>query len=212
LIQPGSWLTASEVFEAWQAGAPVESAATVNMAIYGLAGNEVVLYLLGKEGNLFTDERFRIEAYNNLFYNSFPSTPFPPEFFILPPPMKQYVLEAIHAEKSTTVRYSGLQIKLIPPLGSKEIPYGYVEVGTNNTPEEKRLIQAVFGPETPGDGRKIYILRGEVIKQQLEGNPDDLIARVCAFSDDGVMYKANFSAVIGPAKDYESYAVWGIPK
>lgn len=188
LIKPETWEDSVQVFNAKDFGV-----VTANMGIYDLVldSDDVEFNLLGKEGNLFIDDRFREKVYNGIVTN---------EFFVLPDDMKIHVKYAIDAESSVRVRYSGLRLK----TENCNPKYGYVEVSDDNTPTEKTLIKGVYGIENPGNGKKIFLLRKSVVKAQLENRKNDLIARACYFDID-----LNFDADV---RDIDSYisAVRGV--
>ena len=69
LIEPGTWQISQEVFRDWQNGARVEGVTTANLGIYRIVNGEVVFDLLGREGNLFVDERFRKDTYKGILSN-----------------------------------------------------------------------------------------------------------------------------------------------
>ncbi len=166
-----TWQTSSEVFRAWQEGAPVQGVNTANLAVYRMVDGEAVFDLLGKTGNPFMDDRFREDAYHGIVIT---------EFFSPQGEMKEEVLSAIHAGESTTVRYSELQVKTD---GCSE-NYGYIEFGKGNTDAEKLLFSAVYGTENPGHGKKIYLLRESVVQSKLKDRADDVVARACYLDND----------------------------
>ncbi len=185
-----SWQTSQEVFAAWQAGASVEVVNTANMGIYRLVNGNVVFDFLGKEGNLFIDERFRKDAYNGIVGAN---------FFFPRDEMKSHVLSAINKGESVQIDYSGLRLKT---KGCGE-DYSYVQVNDNNTSEEEKLIRGVYGTEHPGNGKKVYLLGKNVVKNQLQKRKNDFIARACYFYGNqsfnaSVRYFGNYcSAVCG---------------
>lgn len=190
-IDIATWETSQEVFKAQQGGASVQGVNTANMGIYTLVNGKAVFDFLGKEGNLFIDEKFREDAYNGILEN---------EFFFPQGAMKQHVLSAILAKQSVTINYSGLKIK----TNDCGLSYGYIEVGKKNTPEEEKLFFAIYGTSNIGDGKKVYLLRKNVIKEQLQERKNDFIARACYF--DNVQ---DFGAGDGNVDDYYS-AVRGV--
>lgn len=171
-----TWETSQEVFKAWQDGAPVEGVSTANMAIYRLEDGEAVFDLLGKDGNLFVDERFQQDTYSGIVSN---------DFFFPNAEMKKHVVDAIVAGKSATVKYSQLRVKT-ENCGKN---FGYVEFDGNNNDEEKKLFKAVYGIDNPGIGKKVYLLREDVVRAQLTERPNDMIARACCLN-----YDQNFNA------------------
>ncbi len=177
LIDLSTWQTSQEVFADWQKGAPVEGVNTANMGIYRLVNGEPVFNLLDRKGNPFLDERFREDAYHSILDN---------DFFFPSKAMKEHILAAINAGHSATMRYSGLRVKT-KGCGAN---YGYVEVDGENTREEEKLFVAVYGTKNPGNGKKVYLLREDVVKRQLEGKKkDDVIVRACYF-----YYSQSFNA------------------
>src|SRR3989338_8014682 len=82
LIDINTWQTSQEVWKAWQSGVKAEGVNTANMGIYRLVDNEVVFDLLGKQGNLFMDDRFQEDTYNGILQY---------DFFLLPYAMKQQI-------------------------------------------------------------------------------------------------------------------------
>ncbi len=170
LIDINTWQTAREVFAAWQSGASVQGVITANMAIYRLVDGEVVFDLLERQGNSFMDDRFQEETYKGILDN---------EFFFPADAIKSHISSAITAGQSTTIKYSEFNVKT-KDCGAN---YGYVEVGEKNTDEEKRLFSAVYGVENPGIGKRVYLLREDVVKQQLKNRETDLVARACYFGN-----------------------------
>jgi len=171
LIDISTWETSQQVWKAWQSGAPVQGVNTANMGIYRLVDGEPVFNLLGMQGNLFVDERFREDTYNGILRN---------EFFLPQAEMKDHVMAAIDTGLSVEIHYSGLKTKT---TGCNE-SYCFVEAGRKNTDEEKKLFKGVYGVENPGNGRKIYLLRENVVKSALSERQDDLVARACYFDGD----------------------------
>lgn len=166
-----TWETSQEVWQAWQRGAPVKGVSTANLGVYRLVDGEAVFDLLGREGNPFLDSRFREEAYHGIIDL---------EFFSLQGEMKEQVLSAIKAKQSATIKYSGLNLK----TGDCSPSQGYIEAGNDNTAEEKKLFSIVYGTDNPGEGRKIYLLREEVVKAQLQQRGEDFVAKACCLGDD----------------------------
>jgi len=170
LIDINTWQTSQEVWNDWQSGVKAEGVNTANMGIYRLVDGEVVFDLLGKQGNLFMDDRFREDTYNGIFQNN---------FFLLPDAMKQHVMSAINGNASLTVRYSGLRLK----TKNCSADYCFIESSGSNTDEEKKLFNGVYGVENPGNGRKIYLLRQNKVEAQLKGKKKGrVIARACYFN------------------------------
>lgn len=163
LIDVSTWEDSVEAFKARDFGVN-----TANMGIYRLVDGKAVFDFLGKPGNLFIDERFRRDAYSGILNN---------EFFLPQAEMKEHVMSAINSGNSVQVNYSGLNLKTEGCRPNN----CYVEVSNNNTDEEKKLIRAVYGTETPGIGKQIFLLREEVVKAQLKDKEDELIARACYF-------------------------------
>jgi len=166
-----TWQTSQEVFKAWREGAAVQGVSTANMGIYRLDNGEVVFNLLSRPGNLFMDERFLQGAYDGISSNNsfFPTVD-----------MKKHVMAAITAGQSATIHYPKLRVKT-KDCGSH---YGYVKFGDNNTDEEKRLFHAVYGDD-PDTGKRVYLLREEVVKNQLlDDRKEDIIVRACYLYDD----------------------------
>ena len=176
LIDINTWQTSQEVWQAWQKGAPVQGVNSANMGIYRLVNGKAVFNLLGKAGNLFMDSKFQEDVYNGILGN---------EFFFPQGEMKQLVQSAIGAKPSATINYSGLNVKT-EGCGSN---YGYVQASGKNTAEEKKLFSAVYGTDNPGDGKRVYLLRKNVVKKQLKSKKDDVVARACYF-----YYNQNFDA------------------
>ena len=176
LIDINTWQTSQEVWKAWQSGVKAEGVNTANMGIYRLVDGEVVFDLLGKQGNLFMDDRFQEDTYNGILQY---------DFFLLPYAMKQHVMSAITGNVSLTVRYSGLRLKT-KDCGAN---YCFIESSDSNTDEEKKLFNGVYGVENPGNGRKIYLLRQNVVEAQLKDKPTELIAHACY-----LYYDLNFNA------------------
>ncbi|MBI2135914.1 hypothetical protein HYU06_02500 [Candidatus Woesearchaeota archaeon] len=187
LIDAATWETSQEVFKAWQNGATDKGVYTANLAVYRLENGEAVFELLGREGNPFMDEAFRVDAYNGIRYN---------KFFFPQGEMKKLI---ISAKPLVTVRYSGLILQ-IKDCGEN---YGYVEFNGKNTAEEKKLFKGVYGTElfkevdgtdNHGNGKRVYrkrvdLLRESVVKAQLEDKADEVIVRTCYF-----YYGRNFIA------------------
>lgn len=167
-----AWLTSQEVYRAGQGGAAVEGVSTANMATYRLDNDELVFDLLSRPGNPFIDSRFRKDAYDGISKSK-------NEFFFLSDAMKQHVMSAITDKKSVTVRYSGLNVK----TENCGPTFGYIESGSSNTDEEKKLFKAVYGIDNPGNGKKVYLLMENVVKTELAKRPEDMIARACSFND-----------------------------
>src|SRR3989344_8487193 len=192
LIVPATWQTSQEVFRDWQRGAPVHGVNTANLGIYRIVNGEVVFDLLGREGNLFVDERFRKDTYKGILSN---------DFFVLPEEMGAHVMDAIKGGHAVSVRYSGL--KTVTTCGYHHC---YVESGEGNTDEDKKLFTGVYDLENPGEGKKIFLLREKVVKSQLKKNKDEFIARAC-YLDDG----HNFCAYVRYVNDYDC-AVRGVSR
>src|SRR3989344_7289359 len=171
LIEPGTWQTSQEVFRDWQNGVPVQGVNTANLGIYRLVDGEVVFDLLGREGNLFVDERFRKSAYEGILSN---------DFFVLPEEMRAHVMDAIKGGHTVSVQYSGLRT-MTNGCGDS---YCYVESGEGNTDEDKKLFTGVYDAGNPGDGRKVFLLREKVVRSQLKKNKEGLVARACYLLDD----------------------------
>lgn len=171
-----SWQTSREVFEAWKDGDSIEGLNTANMGIYRLDGSEAVFDLLSREGNLFMEERFQEGTYKGILGA---------DFFFPTAEMKEHVIAAITAGESVTVRYSKLRVKT-KECGSH---YGYIEFDGNNNAEEKKLFNKVYGTDEPGNRKKVYLLRENVIRDQLKDRKDDMIARACYLD-----YGQSFSA------------------
>ncbi len=169
LINAATWETSDEVFKAWQDGAAIEGVNTANLAVYGLEDDEAVFELLGREGNPFMDESLRKDAYNGILQN---------EFFVPQGAMK----DEIKAAKPlvTTIRYSELTIKTD---GCESTNFGYVIFDGKNTDGDKKLFNAVYGTDNLGLGKRIYLLRKDVVEVQLKNRKDDLIVRACYFYD-----------------------------
>ena len=199
LIEPGTWQISQEVFRDWQNGARVEGVNTANLGIYRLVDGEVVFDLLGREGNLFVDERFRKDAYEGILSN---------DFFVLPEEMRAHVMDAINGGHTVSVRYSGLRT-MTKGCGDH---YCYVESGEGNTVEGEKLFTGVYGRSNPGDGKKIFLLREKVVRSQLKKNKEGLVARACYlgnFHDFGAIDRSiNFygSAVRGVSRVAEGDA------
>ncbi len=175
LIDISTWQTSQEVYRAWQNGVPVQGVNTANMGIYQLVNGEPVFDLLGREGNPFVDKRFREEVYHGI-----QGILADKAFFFPSEAMKEHILAAINAGRSARVCYSGLRIQT-KDCGSD---YRFVEVDGENTREEKKLFVAVYGTKNPGNGKRIYLLREDVVMSQLKGKEeDDVIARACYFND-----------------------------
>ena len=168
LIEPGTWQTSQEVFRDWQNGAPVQGVNTANLGIYRIVNGEVVFDLLGREGNLFVDERFRKDTYKGILSN---------DLFVLPEEMRAHVMDTIKGGHTVSVRYSGLRT-MTKGCGDH---YCYVKSGEGNTDGDKKLFTGVYGLENPGEGKKIFLLREKVVKSQLKKNKDEFIARACCF-------------------------------
>ncbi|HLC46855.1 MAG TPA: hypothetical protein VJI75_03880, partial [Candidatus Nanoarchaeia archaeon] len=134
--------------------------------IYRIVNGEVVFDLLGREGNLFVDERFRKDAYEGILSN---------DFFVLPEEMRAHVMDAINGGHTVSVRYSGLRT-MTKGCGDH---YCYVESGEGNTDEDKKLFTGVYDMSNPGDGKKIFLLREKVVRSQLKKNKEGLVARAC---------------------------------
>ena len=171
LIDINTWQTSQEVWNAWQSGVKAEGVNTANMGIYRLVDGEVVFDFLGKQGNLFMDDRFQKDTYNGILRN---------DFFLLPYAMKQHVMSAINGNASLTVRYSGLRLE----TKNCNENYCFIESSGSNTDEEKKLFNGVYGVENPGNGKKIYLLRQNVVEAQLKDKPTELIARACYLIND----------------------------
>ena len=171
LIDINTWQTSQEVWKAWQSGVKAEGVNTANMGIYRLVDGEVVFDFLGKQGNLFMDDRFQKDTYNGILRN---------DFFLLPYAMKQHVMSAINGNASLTMRYPGLNLKTEDCVAD----YCFIESSGSNTDEEKKLFNGVYGVENPGNGRKIYLLRQNVVEAQLKDKPTELIARACYLIND----------------------------
>ena len=170
-IDGSTWETSQQVYDAWQKGAAVEGVNTNDMAIYRLVDGEVVFNLLGPEGNLFVPEGFRADTYNGILQN---------EFFMPQGDMKDHVMSAVDGGASLEINYSGLNIKTDGCAES----YCFIEFDGNNTDEENKLFSGVYGVENPGDGKRIYLLRENIVKAQLSERPDDLVARACCLYGD----------------------------
>ena len=166
LIVPATWQTSKEVFRDWRNGALVQGVNTANLGIYRIVNGEVVFDLLSREGNLFVDERFRKSAYWGILRN---------DFFILPEEMRAHVMDAIKGGHTVSVRYSGLRT-MTEGCGDH---YCYVESGEGNTVEGEKLSTGVYDMSNPGDGKKIFLLRENVVKSQLKRNKEGLVARAC---------------------------------
>ena len=137
--------------------------------------------LLGREGNLFVDERFRKSAYDGILRN---------DFFILPEEMRAHVMDAIKGGHTVSVQYSGLRT-MTNGCGDY---YCYVESGEGNTDEDKKLFTGVYGRSNPGDGKQIFLLREKVVRSQLKKNKEGLVARACYLGGDQYFgaYDRNF--------------------
>ena len=170
LIDINTWQTSQEVWKAWQSGVKAEGVNTANMGIYRLVDGEVVFDFLGKQGNLFMDDRFQKDTYNGILRN---------DFFLLPYAMKQHVMSAINKNASLTVRYSGLRLE----TENCNENYCFIESSDSNTDEEKKLFNGVYG-ENPGNGKKIYLLRQNVVEAKLKDKPTELIAQACYLGSD----------------------------
>jgi len=160
-----TWQTSQEVFTDWNEGDPVEEVHTANMGVYRLDGGYTVFDLLSKEGNLFVEKRFRADAYQGILYGG---------FFFPSDQMKEHVMSAINQKKSVTVHYSKLSVK----TKNCSSNYCYIEVDGSNTDEDKKLFRAVYGT-IPKKGKKVFLLREEVVKDQLIRRKGDLIALPC---------------------------------
>lgn len=169
LLEPLTWQTSQEVFRDWQAGAKVIGVNTANLGIYRLIDGEPVFDLLPREGNLFLDDRFRQRVYDGIISQ---------DFFVLPEDMLEHVMSAINTGKAVEVPYSGLN--LITEGCNPN--YGYVKVSKGNTPAEETLISGVYGVKNPGHGKRVYLLRPNVVKKALKKNPQGAVARACYFS------------------------------
>ena len=166
LIDVNTWETSQEVYKAWQSGVAVKGVNTANLAVYRFVDGKVVFNLLGHEGNPFVEERFRKDVYNGILLN---------EFFMPQGEMKEHVMAAINAGQSVEINYSGLNTKTEDCSES----YCFIEFNGNNPDEEKRLFSGVYGVENIEDGKRIYLLRENIVKQQLDERPDDLVVRAC---------------------------------
>ncbi len=176
-IYPNTWQTSQEVWKASQLGDSVMGVTTANMGIYRLDNGKPVFNLLGREGNLFIDEKFREDAYNGIVNK---------KFFFPSEAMKQHIMVAIHNRESVTVRYSGLRVN------TKDCSpnFGYVEIDGKNTAEDIKLFVAVYGTDDLSNGKRVYLLREDVVKDQLKGRKeDDVIAWACFFN-----FSQNFGA------------------
>ncbi len=167
LINPKTWQTSQEVFRDWNNGALVEGMNTANMGIYRIVNGEPVFDLLSREGNPFIDEKFRKDVYQYILDNI---------FFFPQTEMKKHIMTAIHAGASVTVHYSKLRVK----TDGCSSNHGYVEVDGSNNDEENKLFKGVYGTENLG-GKRVYILRKEVVGAQLHGDAAELIVRACYF-------------------------------
>ncbi len=178
LLDPiSSWQTGAEVFKDWQAGAKVIGVNTANMTYYRIDSGDALIDLVDREGNLFLDDRFRKDTYTGIRDNA---------FFFLTPEMKKQVMDtAITPKKSAQVKYSELNVK----TDNCGPAYCYIEANDDNTDGEKRLFAAAYGKENPGNGRRFYLLRENVVKAQLRGREGDMFARACYLDND-----LNFSA------------------
>lgn len=201
IIDSTTWKTSEEVFKIWQRGAPVERVNTANLAVYRLIDGEAVFNLLGREGNPFCDERFQKEAYDCIGRM---------RYFFPSETMKEYILGAISAD--ATVHYSGLDLSSPIPEWPEHLKksgpdYEFVTVNRKNKPEEKKLFEAVYGTKNPGKGKKVMLLRKDIVQKMLDADKDRLIVRGCYFSDD-----QDFVAIDRPiaydSSSYE-YAVYG---
>jgi len=147
------------------------------MTYYRIDSGDALIDLVDREGNLFLDDRFRKDTYTGIRDNA---------FFFLTPEMKKQVMDtAITPKKSAQVKYSELNVK----TDNCGPAYCYIEANDDNTDGEKRLFAAAYGKENPGNGRRFYLLRENVVKAQLRGREGDMFARACYLDND-----LNFSA------------------
>ncbi|MBI5389155.1 hypothetical protein HZB01_02115 [Candidatus Woesearchaeota archaeon] len=171
-IKPGSWQTASRVYAAWNVGVPIEGVYVNLMAGYGKESNDQAIFsLYGPDGNLLADERFQEAAYNGILNDG---------FFIPSRKMKMHVTSVAPL---VMVNYSDLHVKT---EGCSET-YGFIEALDENTVEEKCVLKAVYGSENPGKGKRVYLLRENVVLEQLKNRDhDDLIVRACDLYNDHI--------------------------
>jgi hypothetical protein len=174
LIDISTWQTSKEVFAAWKAGASVEGVNTANLGVYRLIDGDIsqpAFNLIERSGNLFLDDIFREAAYKGIVQN---------EFFIPNGEMLKHVMAAITAGKSSQIVYSQINLETEGCNSS----YGHVPVNSRNASEEKKLIGAVYGTETPGKGKQVYLLRPNIVSEVLTSNPNGIIVRACCFIND----------------------------
>ncbi len=192
LIDIKTWNNSVEVFKAKDF-----DVITNNLAVYRIIDGQEIFNLVGPEGNLFVDGKFREDVYYGILKNN--------EFFLPKGEMKEYVISAINNKKSVQVNYSGLN--LYYDSNANNTIEEYIKVHENNTDEEKKLITGVYGIEIPDIGKKIYkiyLLKTNVVKKVLKNNPNELIVLPCYF------YKSqNFDAIARKFLDYHN-AVRGI--
>jgi hypothetical protein len=170
MIDVTTWQTSQQVYKAWQEGAAIEGVNTANLPVYKIVDDEVVFNLLGHDGNLFVDERFREAVYNGILKKG---------YFMLEGNMNDYVVAAIEGGKSLETKYSKLNTETDGCSPSR----CFIEACKDNTDEEKKLFKGVYGFENPGNGSKIYLFRENFVRAQLNEKPDDLIVGACFFRD-----------------------------
>ncbi|MBI4454193.1 hypothetical protein HY636_06115 [Candidatus Woesearchaeota archaeon] len=197
LIKPETWEDSVQVFRAKDFGV-----ITANMAIYRLVDGEAVFEMLGKESNPLmdeTDETLREYAYGGTLREYVYDGILKNQFFFPQSPIK----EQIKSAKSLVivqVRYSGLRLE----TEGCDKNYAYVKFDGNNTDEEKKLFNGVYGTDNLCNGTKVHLLRGYVVDKQLRNKKDDFIVRACYFHDD-----QNFCAIARFINSYIS-AVRGV--
>lgn len=169
LIDKNTWQTSQEVYSDAQKGAFVGEVTTSNMGIYRLVNGKAVFDLLGREGHLFIDDKFKEDAYKGINEN---------KFFFLTREMNRHVMSVINAGASTTVPYSGLNVE-----AAEGTTFGSISTSNQNTDEEKKLFSAIFGTDNCGNTKIVSLLTEDVVKAQLKKRRDDLIARTCYFHD-----------------------------
>jgi hypothetical protein len=204
LIHPETWQTALEVYGLCiTEGRDPTNIITANLGVYRIEKGEVVFDLLGREGNILLDETFRNQAYEGMVGSS--------EFFLLPQPMLNYVMEAIGKGHSTHFPYTGL----IFPENYADVP---IIAKEDNTPEEIKLLKAVFPFEShewanrrcPAHHDFVILLRPEEVIEALQNNSGGAIAMPCIFGENSyseIFLGATFGSVLE-----HPYAVRGVPR
>lgn len=180
--------TAREAHTTQQSGTPHNSVITANLGVYRVIDDAVVFALLEREGNLLFDERFQRKAYANSRRR---------EVTHVDDVMKEFVLAAVDAKKAVEVSYSRIRLKW------EADNFYYIESGEENTADENKLLEQVFGTTNLGSGRRVYLLPAFQVKHALREHPEDILICGCYaentyfFAQGHAAVASTFSGLLG---------------